>query len=199
MVLALYANDLTQVRCGTWIELTATSIQGYHFSHWSDNNTDSIRQVEVLGNATYIAFFAEDCVSSIPVTTRYNWILMIHRKAIKELGFDPTEKQVKWFRVVGEPDDLDDSSSWDDEYLTSGYSFTIDANLQGTGLYYAVMDVSTSNGIFCHDLVRSEIIQYCSVEEPKQEIKTIKFIKNDRLYIQTETGLYDSQGRQTQL
>ncbi len=189
-----YANDLANLRCGTWVEISATSLEGYHFTHWSDNSTDSVRQIEVMGDATYIAFFAENCVESIPVVTRYDWILMIHRKAIREMGFDPTEAQVKWYRVVGEPDDLDDPSLWDDEYLTSGYSFTLDDNLRGTGLYYAVMDATISNSVFCHALIRSEIIQYNTRAINGGQSPIRKFIQNEHLYIQTDSHVYSIWG-----
>ena len=38
--------------------IKAYSLYGYHFNYWSDGNTDSIRTVEVLGNANYYANFA---------------------------------------------------------------------------------------------------------------------------------------------
>ena len=42
----------------TMATLTASANYGYHFTRWNDNNTDSIRTVEVLGNANYYANFA---------------------------------------------------------------------------------------------------------------------------------------------
>ena len=42
----------------TKVTITATPKTGYHFSKWSDNNTNASRQVTVTGNATYSASFA---------------------------------------------------------------------------------------------------------------------------------------------
>ena len=138
------------------------------------------------------------CVDTIPVVTRFDWVLMIHRKAIKELGFDPTIEQIKWYRVVGEPDDIPDPAG-DDIYLTSGYSYTMDANLQGSGLYYAVMDATTADSIFCQKFIRSRLIKYDTPPAEKQQVPIRKFILNEHLYIRTEKGIYDAEGREVRL
>lgn len=43
--------------CGEWLEMTATPLSNYRFVGWSDGSTDATRQVEVTGDATYIALF----------------------------------------------------------------------------------------------------------------------------------------------
>lgn len=43
---------------GDLVNLRAVSYPGYHFSHWSDNETDSTRTIEVHGNMTLTAHFA---------------------------------------------------------------------------------------------------------------------------------------------
>lgn len=43
---------------GTTATLTATANAGYHFTGWSDGNTDNPRAIVVTGDATYIASFA---------------------------------------------------------------------------------------------------------------------------------------------
>lgn len=42
---------------GGQVVIRAQSSPGYHFLRWNDNNTDSIRTVEVHGNITYTAYF----------------------------------------------------------------------------------------------------------------------------------------------
>ena len=39
------------------VTISATANYGYHFSHWNDYNYDNPRQVQVTGDATYIATF----------------------------------------------------------------------------------------------------------------------------------------------
>ncbi len=45
---------------GTTVTLTATADEHYHFTQWSDGNTDNPRTVSVEGDATYTAEFAID-------------------------------------------------------------------------------------------------------------------------------------------
>ncbi len=45
---------------GTTATLTATADEHYHFTQWSDGNTDNPRTVSVIGDATYTAEFAID-------------------------------------------------------------------------------------------------------------------------------------------
>lgn len=45
---------------GTALTITANPKRGYHFSQWSDGNTDNPRLVSVVQNATYTAQFAID-------------------------------------------------------------------------------------------------------------------------------------------
>ena len=43
---------------GTQIDIIATALTNYTFSHWSDGNTESHRTITVNGTATYTAYFA---------------------------------------------------------------------------------------------------------------------------------------------
>ena len=45
---------------GSTITLTATAIEGYHFTKWSDGNTDNPRSVTVTSDATFTAVFEKD-------------------------------------------------------------------------------------------------------------------------------------------
>ena len=45
---------------GTQVTLTATANEHYHFTQWSDGNTDNPRTISVEGDATYTAEFAID-------------------------------------------------------------------------------------------------------------------------------------------
>ena len=46
-----------QALAGTTVTIQATGNPGYHFLRWNDNNTDSVRAVEVHGDVTYTAYF----------------------------------------------------------------------------------------------------------------------------------------------
>ena len=43
------------------VQISATALTGYHFTHWNDNNTDNPRTLtNVTANATYTAYFEAD-------------------------------------------------------------------------------------------------------------------------------------------
>ncbi len=44
---------------GSQITITATAVEGYHFTSWNDGNTDNPRTITVTEDATYIATFEE--------------------------------------------------------------------------------------------------------------------------------------------
>ena len=49
--------------------LTATANDGYHFTHWQDNNTQNPRIVTVTANATYTAYFEQDATDPCAITS----------------------------------------------------------------------------------------------------------------------------------
>lgn len=151
--------------CGSWYELRAIPMEDWHFDHWSDGNTDAVRQVEVLGNAHYVAYFAPNCgdYPTLPVVSLYDWLIMLDMRTIHAKGYFFDEEAVTWYRVRGAPDRLTDGASADDERVGTGYSLTIDQSFKGTGDYYAVVDVSGSpSGVLCTDLMRSLMVHYAS-------------------------------------
>ena len=50
---------------GGTVTIRAAGNPGYHFMRWNDNNTDSVRTVEVHGNVTYTAYFASNSTEAI--------------------------------------------------------------------------------------------------------------------------------------
>ena len=154
-----------EVPCGTWIELRATAIEDWHFERWNDGDTNAVRQIEVLSDMSFVAYFAPDCHDgpTLSVVSLYDWLLMLDVRNIEEQGYFFNPDDISWYRVTGLPDKLDDSASSDDELLASGYYLTLNQSLVGTGDYYAVADLSgTASGEICTDRVRSNIISYSS-------------------------------------
>ena len=166
--LGIHAESI-EALCGTWIELRATPMEDWHFDHWSDGDTSAVRQVEVLGDAHYIAYFAANCgdYANLPVVSLYDWLLMVDVKAVQAMGYYFGERDVGWYRVRGEPDKLDGSNGYDDAFVCHGYYLTLDKSLVGTGDYYAIIDVSSSpSGLLCTDYMRTVIVSYTSSGAP---------------------------------
>lgn len=155
------------VNCGTWITLCATPHEDYHFVEWSDGSTDSLRQVEVLADATYIAYFAENCVDlpDLPVVTPYDWIIMLNMTKVHELGFYFRAEDVSWYRVVGEPDKKGDPDG-DDVVVGTGHYLTLDKNLWGTGDYYAQIHTTLDSPVtLCSDILRSVLVHFAGSDQ----------------------------------
>ena len=57
---------------GSTITITATPNSGYHFTQWSDGNTNASRTVTVTGNATYTAYFEANAPNQYTITVLSN-------------------------------------------------------------------------------------------------------------------------------
>ncbi|MCR5445388.1 MAG: choice-of-anchor J domain-containing protein [Bacteroidales bacterium] len=55
------------------VTLTATPNDGYHFTHWQDGNTTNPRQVLVVSDTTFTAYFAADSVPPTPPVPDTVW------------------------------------------------------------------------------------------------------------------------------
>ena len=166
------ANPAGGVRmdCGTWLTLSAQAYEDYHFVEWNDGVTDSVRQVEVTQDATYIAYFAANCAewANWPVVALYDWLLMLNITEINAKGYFFGPDDVKWYRVVGEPDKPSDSAK-DDETVGHGFYLTLAKNFKGTGDYYAEVDVSVNSAAqLCTDVMRSVIVHYSGTPNNQQ-------------------------------
>ena len=162
------AAELSGIVCGSWVEISAHPFHDFHFVEWHDGNTEPVRLIQVNEDATYIAYFAANCedYANWPIVALYDWLLMVNVKEINALGYYFTEKDVTWYRVVGEPDDMQDVFPMDDIVMARGSNYlTIDRSLRGTGNYYAVVDVSNSQGMLCDGLMRSVIVYYSGAED----------------------------------
>lgn len=198
------AEEHTGIVCGSWIEIAAHPFEDFHFVKWSDGNTDSIRQIQVHEDATYIAYFAANCeeYANWPVVTLYDWLLMVNVTAINQMGYYISPANVTWYRVVGEPDDMHNAFPQDDQVVIRGsYYLTLAQNLQNTGNYYAVVDVSNAQGMLCDGLMRTVIINYSgggkapqvnllpNYVSPGQQIKLVGLNPNEETTVQVFSAI----------
>ena len=178
--------------------MTATPLDGYRFLEWSDGDSRSEREVQVNGDEHFIAYFTPRCgdYAAWPVVEVYDWVIMLNITEINAMGFYPSPLSTRWYRVVGEIDEVD-SSYPDDELVATGFYLTIDQNLNGTGDYYADCTISDSWATSCSGIMRSVVIHYSSVSSSRvEESSTEKVLIDQRVYIRREGNLYDAVGRQ---
>ena len=182
--LLLQAEVRRDVPCGEWITIEAHPLADYHFVKWSDGDTDSIRSIQVHEDAKYIAYFAANCLdyANWPVVALYDWLLTVNVKAINDQGYYFSPSDVTWYKVVGEPDDMHDVFPQDDIVMATGYYLTLAQNFQGTGDYYAVVDVADAQGRLCSGLMRTIIISYSGNTRAPQ-IALMPTIANSASYI----------------
>ena len=202
--LPLWAEE-HKVACGSWIEIAAHPLEDYHFVNWNDGNQDSIRQIQVHEDATYIAYFAANCeeYANWPIVSLYDWLLMVDVRTINEMGYYFTPADVTWYRIVGEPDDMHNTFPQDDQEMEKGsYYLTINQSLKGTGTYYAVIDVSDSQGMLCDGLMRSVLVSYAGSSQPSKvalfptavsmgqtmQLKGLSPDENSEIFIYSTTG-----------
>jgi len=162
-----------EVECDSWVEMTAIPVKDYVFTHWSDGSTDSIHNVQVNSDTVFIAYFHDRCgdYAELPLVNRYDWILMVNVKwLVQEKGYAMSPNIVHWYRVVGEVDKLEDPDPTDpkDFYIGEGYSFTLDKNLQQTGIYYGTIDFVPDSTKFCSGLSRTELAYFVAPPAPRE-------------------------------
>lgn len=127
---------------------------------WSDGNEDNPRRIYLEGDVDVEAEFAPDCYTPyIPVERLYDWVLMLNVDSLHSAGWQFTEQDVAWYRVV---DGIDAPAQWvDDERLYQGYYLTLDHSLRGTGDYYALVEVVAPSTIeLCSTTIQTEVVHY---------------------------------------
>ena len=92
---------------------------------------------------------------------------------------------------------------FDDQLIEEdNYYLTIDQSLKGTGTYYAVIDVSDSQGMLCDGLMRSVLVSYAGSQQPAKvalfptavsmgqtmQLKGLNPNENSEIYIYSTTG-----------
>lgn len=176
LALSGFALELTQVPCGTVLSFRAEPRPGYHFVGWSDGETDAERLLQVMSDTLIVALFESNCgmQADLPVVARYDWLLMLNVKEVRQMGYRVEESLVRWYRVVGEPDDISDPDALrDDQYMTTGFYLTIDRNLAGTGDYYCVLEGDVVDGGLCTGAMRSVLVHYSSALAPARQLRLL--------------------------
>ncbi|MBQ7209426.1 MAG: InlB B-repeat-containing protein [Paludibacteraceae bacterium] len=110
----------------------------------------------------------EDCYESTVAVVIYDWLLMLDKHNLNEKGYVFPADSVKWYKVVGTLDNLDDAPEVrDDEQVASGFYYSVDHTLAGTGdSFYAVIFLpEQKNNVPCLGLIRSNVLQFIATTE----------------------------------
>jgi hypothetical protein len=137
-------------------------------------------------------------VTGLPLVSEYDgWVLVINLNEINEkwgLNLkqgDETEKQVKWYRMVGTAPVMDKG---DVLVKTGGYYLTENEKLE-KGTYYAVIDIVATVEQPCGGTWRT----ITSIVNKAASVSTRKQMINGKLYIITgDNEVYDAQGQKVQ-
>ena len=144
------------VPCGKRVKVVATSKPGYHFVEWSDGVTDNPRWIDMYADSALVAHFAPDCKRPVvPVIALYDWMLLLDKPALNQMGFNPAEDEVHWYRIVNGRDEIG-AAKRDDELVHVGYYLTVTHTGTAAGKYYAEIVVNVPDSfMLCSDTIRS--------------------------------------------
>ncbi len=184
-------NDL---HCGQLVTLTAAPDEGYRFVGWSDGNTDNPRTMEITQSLQLEALYEKSCGADekISLVYLYDKLIMIDRAALKQSGFDPSEEQVVWYRIVG---DIDQLAERNDQPEAHGYY--INKTAMPAGAYYAELWLHDAVGEQCAEALRSPVVYigYTGLPSLTDKKKYRKIIRDERLLILIDDKIYDAWGR----
>lgn len=96
-----------------------------------------------------------EAYNNLPAVSKYeHWLVMLNLNAIQALGWNISEDQVSWYRIVGAQDSEGGES--DDEFLGNGYYYTLDRPIEGN--VYAVIEIPTSENNPCGATLRTVVL-----------------------------------------
>jgi len=150
------------VGCGSVVEIHAKAFSYYHFTSWSDGNTDSVRYIEVTSDTSFTAHFETNCDENAdwPAELLYNRLIILDVNDINALGFYPKESDVAWYKVIGSVDPITEFFPEDDYFICNGYYLSIDRYYLDYGKYYATVDVTGRVPSNCSNFKRTVIVNY---------------------------------------
>ncbi|MCQ2369438.1 MAG: hypothetical protein MJ007_03045 [Paludibacteraceae bacterium] len=198
-------------QAGSVATLTAQPKKGYALDYWSNGEKTASISIVVNKDTTVTAYFGRQNADNTPAcnnaasASKYNWLIMLDLNTLNAEGYTFTENQVRWYKVVGEMDNLSDPDYLrNDEFLKNGYYLTLDKSLTGTGTYYGLIDlVNQSDNVGCQSgIMRTEPHKYDATEkksgctllktvvEPQETLEIINLPKGVKSHIR----VFDSIG-----
>lgn len=139
-----------------------------------------------------------------PSVAKFDWLLMLNVKALNSLGYKFSESSVSWYKVVGDIDNLDEPvSKRNDIIVGSGYGYTIDKSLAGTGDYYALIDLPVQTAdVGCKGIMRTSVHHYSKRVTAKPSVVPTMAAPSQRMQVldlpldeNVEILVYDYVGR----
>ncbi len=151
-----------------------------------------------------------DCQNDTAVIAVYDWLLMYEHARMQSEGYNVTPDKVYWYAIGG--DDWDNLNDWtipyalDDEYLGNGYYYTINQAFNGTGDYYALVDVTDAGArtLPCLGIMRSQKFHYAyaPANAPTAQLYPSEVRNSDVVYVvglqsgvKNDIYVYDMRGQ----
>ena len=124
----------------TYASISATPNSGYHFSHWSDNDTNARRSIKMDADITLTAFFAADTVNAILEIQHSEFKIYPNpTTGIINIVADGNLQQVQLFNVTG-------------QQLLSTDGNSLDISTLPAGLY--LLRIQTADGIAVQRVIK---------------------------------------------
>lgn len=113
----------------------------------------------------------KDCQVDFVAVIIYDWMLMLDKATLNDMGYVFPADSVAWYKVVDGLDDLNQPELADDEEVGRGFYYTVDYTLAGTGdTYYAIVYLpEQSDDVPCHGILRSGMLQFSLSEQGSEQ------------------------------
>ncbi|MBQ0118491.1 MAG: InlB B-repeat-containing protein, partial [Bacteroidales bacterium] len=122
----------------------------------------------VVGPEKYVALYdslinPDECwCDSAPAVELYEWLLILDARALHNMGYKFSDADVYWFQTTGDNYEPADTlgtplNARKDILISTGYYFTNDKPLTGTGAYYAeiILPQPQDSSQLCQDFMRT--------------------------------------------
>lgn len=182
------------LHCGQIVRITATPDKGYRFVEWSDGESTNPRLIEVTEAMSVEAIFEPICGAKyiVPVVRLYDQILLVDKHSLDSLGYAIIDRDVHWYRIVGDADDIIDSEG-NDVLQATGYY--INESTIPAGHYYVQINVGKDDD--CPETLRSTTFIVSTLGMPNAENHSptaTKFINDSMLFIRRGDNVYNIWG-----
>ncbi len=171
----------------------ATDEFTYTFNGWSPS-IGSVTESQTY-TATYISTPIEnkEACKNAQSINKYDWLLMLDVNELNKQGYSFTEQDVTWYKII---------DGGDDQQVGSGFSYTVDQSLMGTGSYYALINLpKQTKNVGCKGVYSTKVYEFSgssqqkvmlvpSIVAPKTTVSVINLPKED-----VTISVYDQSGK----